>query len=431
VSMDLRALLTQARTDNPRSGVASLCTAHPTVIDIALTHGQLAGTPVLVEATCNQVNQDGGYTGMRPADFRRLVEDAAVRTGFDTANLVLGGDHLGPNPWRHLPAGRALAKAEEMTAAYVDAGFVKLHLDTSMGCAGEDHHLDHELVADRASRLAACAEAAHARSGGSEPVYVIGTEVPPPGGAVAHHDSLGVTTPASASQTLDAHRAAFMRRGLEGAFERVVGLVVQPGVEFGDAEVVRYDRQRAQSLTERLESLPSVVFEAHSTDYQDIGTLADLVADGFAILKVGPWLTFALREALYGLDHIASELHPGERAESLQTTMERVMSARPEYWQQYYLGNAKERRVKRHFSYSDRIRYYWTDPDAMRAVSQLLTLLGDSALPVTVVSQFLNGRYAGVVSGRTRPTARALLDASVSAVIETYAAATRTAACST
>jgi D-tagatose-1,6-bisphosphate aldolase subunit GatZ/KbaZ len=431
LGFDVRALLTRARSDNPRSGVASLCTAHPTVIDVALTHGHAAGTPVLIEATCNQVNQDGGYTGMRPADFRRLVEDAAVRTGFDTGNLVLGGDHLGPNPWKHLPPEPALAKAEEMTAAYVDAGFVKLHLDTSMGCAGEAHHLDHELVADRASRLAAVAEAAHARSGGTAPVYVIGTEVPSPGGAVANVDSFGVTTPASASQTLDAHQAAFLRRGLEAAFERVVGLVVQPGVEFGDAEVVRYDRLRARSLTERLETLPSVVFEAHSTDYQDIDSLTDLVADGFAILKVGPWLTFALREALYGLDHIACELYPGDRPESLQSTMELVMSARPEYWQRYYLGNAIERRVKRHFSYSDRIRYYWTDPDAMRAVSQLLTLLGDTALPVTLVSQYLNGRHADVVSGQVRPTARALLDASVRAVIEPYAAATRTAACST
>jgi D-tagatose 6-phosphate 4-epimerase len=398
---------------------------------VALTHGHATRTPVLVEATCNQVNQEGGYTGMRPADFRRLVEDAAVRTGFETGNLVLGGDHLGPNPWKHLPPESALAKAAEMTAAYVDAGFVKLHLDTSMGCAGENHHLDHELVADRASRLAAVAEAAHARSGGSKPVYVIGTEVPSPGGAVANVDSLGVTTPASASQTLDAHRAAFLRRGLEAAFERVVGLVVQPGVEFGDAEVVGYDRVRARSLTERLEMLPSIVFEAHSTDYQDIDSLAQLVADGFAILKVGPSLTFALREALYGLDHIASELYPGERAESLQTTMERVMSARPEYWQEYYVGNTTERRVKRHFSYSDRIRYYWADPDATQAVSQLVTLLGDTALPVTLVSQYLNSRRADVGSGRVPPTARALLDASVRAVIETYGAATRTAACST
>jgi D-tagatose-1,6-bisphosphate aldolase subunit GatZ/KbaZ len=342
--------------------------------------------------------------------------------------VLLGGDHLGPNPWKHLPAAAALAKAEEMTAAYVEAGFVKLHLDTSMGCAGEADRLDDELVAERASRLVEVAETTRRRSGAREPVYVVGTEVPSPGGAVTNVETLAVTTPASASDTLEAHRIAFARRGLDDAFERVVGLVVQPGVEFGDEEVARYDRHRARELTAVLDTLGSLVFEAHSTDYQTVDSLTDLVVDGFAIVKVGPWLTFALREALYGLDDIATELHPAERTESLQTTMERVMRTRPVHWQRYYIGSATERRVKRHFSYSDRIRYYWADPDAARAVAQLLELLGETAIPVTLVSQYLNGLFADVALGRVEATARALLRASVRAVLDIYAAATRTPA---
>jgi D-tagatose-1,6-bisphosphate aldolase subunit GatZ/KbaZ len=426
VSVDLRDLIIAARPGKPRSGIASLCTAHPEVIDVALRHGLNAMAPVLIEATCNQVNQDGGYTGMRPADFRRLVEAAAARTGFDAADLVLGGDHLGPNPWRHLPAAEALAKAEEMTAGYVEAGFSKLHLDTSMGCAGEARHLDDELVADRASRLVEVAEAAREKGHRPDLVYVIGTEVPSPGGAVANGAALAVTTPAAAAATLDAHRQAFARRGLEDALERVIGMVVQPGVEFGDEEVVAYDREQALALTAYGATLQPLVFEAHSTDYQTTAGLTHLVEDGFAILKVGPWLTFALREALYGLDQIASELHPSERIESLQTTMERVMRTSPERWQQYYIGSATERRVKRHFSYSDRIRYYWTDPEAVRAVRQLITLLGEVPVPPTLVSQYLHGASADVVSGRLVPTARGLLDHAVHAVIEQYAIATRT-----
>jgi D-tagatose-1,6-bisphosphate aldolase subunit GatZ/KbaZ len=431
VSVDLRSLLIAARGDSPRSGIASLCTAHPDVIDVAFTHGLDTRRPVLIEATCNQVNQDGGYTGMRPADFRRLVEDAAARTGFDTAHLVLGGDHLGPNPWRHLPAGQALAKAEVMTAAYVKAGFIKLHLDTSMGCAGEARHLDDELVAERASRLVEVAEAARDNANGPELVYVIGTEVPSPGGAVANGGALAVTTPSAAAATLGAHREAFARRGLEDAFPRVVALVVQPGVEFGDEEVAAYDREGARSLTAYGATLDPLVFEAHSTDYQTTAGLTHLVEDGFAILKVGPFLTFALREALYGLDQIACELHPSDRIESLQTTMERVMRTSPEYWQQYYVGSATERRVKRHFSYSDRIRYYWTDPDAVRAVEQLMTVLGEVSLPATLVSQYLHGAFADVVSGRIVPTAHTLLGHSVRTVIEQYAIATHTSGSST
>ena len=53
-------------------GITSVCSAHPLVLRAALEHAAQTGTVVLIEATSNQVDQDGGYTGMRPADFRDL-----------------------------------------------------------------------------------------------------------------------------------------------------------------------------------------------------------------------------------------------------------------------------------------------------------------------------------------------------------------------
>ncbi len=141
-----------------RGGITSICSAHPLVIEAALLEGIATNTDVLIEATCNQVNQDGGYTGMTPADFRRFVEDIAARLGFDTKRLILGGDHLGPNPWKHLSAEEALAKSEVMMDGFVRAGFTKIHLDTSMGCAGEPVALPDAITAERAARLARVAE---------------------------------------------------------------------------------------------------------------------------------------------------------------------------------------------------------------------------------------------------------------------------------
>jgi len=54
-------------------GLTSVCSAHPLVIEAALRHGLNHRSPVLIEATCNQVNQFGGYTGQTPADFARFV----------------------------------------------------------------------------------------------------------------------------------------------------------------------------------------------------------------------------------------------------------------------------------------------------------------------------------------------------------------------
>ncbi len=418
------ASLARDRRAGVRRGIASVCTAHPVVIEAALLHGRETGAHVLIEATCNQVNQDGGYTGMTPAAFRRLVEGVAGRVGFDPGKLILGGDHLGPNPWKHLAPEEAMSRAELMVDAYARAGFAKLHLDTSMGCRGERAALPDEITAARAARLARVAEAAAADSL-DRPVYVIGTEVPTPGGALEAIDHIETTAPDAALRTVAVHRDAFSAAGADAAFARTIGVVVQPGVEFGHANVVAYQRDKARGLSAVLARMPQFVFEAHSTDYQPVEALAALVEDGFAILKVGPWLTFALREALYGLDHIAQILAPAPAQESLPAAMEGLMLREPADWRQYYHGDADELRIQRHFSYSDRIRYYWPRPEAAAAVDRLMARLAGRTIPETLVSQYLPALYPAVARGVLKATPRDLQIAAIRRVLELYGEACR------
>lgn len=406
-------------------GIPSICSAHPFVIEAAMRHALKAQSELLVEATCNQVNQDGGYTGMTPADFRRFVEEIAAKLGFPLQKIILGGDHLGPNPWKSMPADQAMEKAEIMIRAYAGAGFTKLHLDTSMGCAGEPVALPDELTAARAARLAAAAEAVTRDSSGIKPVYIIGTEVPIPGGAMEALDILEVTKPEAAAKTVEVHFAAFEAAGASQAFERVVGVVVQPGVEFGNHNVIAYDSEKARHLSASLANLPNLVFEAHSTDYQRREALRELVQDRFAILKVGPGLTFALREALYGLDQIAAFLYPSERRETLMAVSEAVMCSDPKNWNKYYHGDAAEQHLQRHFSYSDRIRYYWPEPRMDAAVTTLLSLFGDTEIPETMISQYLQGLYPRLRDGTAAPTAKGLIIGAVDTVLEDYFEACR------
>ena len=86
------------------SGIPSICSAHPMVLEASMRATLPTQLPLLIEATCNQVNQDGGYTGMTPKDFRSFVEQIAAENGFPTERIILAGDHLGPNPWKSLPA---------------------------------------------------------------------------------------------------------------------------------------------------------------------------------------------------------------------------------------------------------------------------------------------------------------------------------------
>uniref|UniRef100_UPI0025FBA7EF class II D-tagatose-bisphosphate aldolase non-catalytic subunit n=1 Tax=Mesorhizobium sp. TaxID=1871066 RepID=UPI0025FBA7EF len=304
------------------------------------------------------------------------------------------------------------------------AGFTKLHLDTSMACADDPVPLSDETIAARAADLAAIAEAAVARTGGKKPVYVIGTEVPVPGGALEALDHMHVTEPADALRTVEVHRSAFSRLGLDAAFGRAVGVVVQPGVEFGNADIIAYAPEQATKLVAVLERIPKVVFEAHSTDYQPTEALTALVRDGFAILKVGPWLTFALREALYGLSLIADRLVPDPARDNLSAVMERVMLASPGNWQKYYPGTPDEQRLQRHFSFSDRIRYYWPSPDARQATEALLAALGEREIPRPLISQYLGHLDARVAAGLIQPVARELLIGSVTRVLDIYRDAT-------
>ncbi len=402
-------------------GVTSICSAHPLVIEAALHHAQRTGQDlVLFEATCNQVNQDGGYTGMTPADFVAFVHGIARRVGFDASRIALGGDHLGPNPWTTLEASAAMDKAEVMVAAYVAAGFRKIHLDCSMACAGDAEPLPEAQIVQRAVRLARAAEAAWQQAGGEAPVYVIGTEVPVPGGATEAIEGLAVTTPEAALATIEAHRVAFVEAGLEAAWRRVVASVVQPGVEFDHHSVIDYAPDKAVALSRSITTVPNMVFEAHSTDYQTRDALAALVRDHFAILKVGPGLTFALREALWALDAIEREwIAPARQARLREVVLQRL-HAEPGHWRRYYHGQGHALDIDLQYSLSDRIRYYWPDARIEQARLQLFDNLRRDPPPISLVSQFLPHALHALRTGTATLDPQSLAMAHVSAVLDEY-----------
>ena len=370
-------------------GIVSVCSAHPIVLRAAIRHGLQINSTILIEATCNQVNQDGGYTGKRPKDFVKLVERIAAEEGLPADQLILGGDHLGPNPWKFLNQEQAMEKASELVKNYVSAGFNKIHLDTSMGCKDEPNRISDELSAIRATKLLGIAETTAKKNNLPPPHYVIGTEVPAPGGANHLLNKVVPTTPKNAIKTIETHLNKINLEGYSDVIPRIIGVVVQPGVEFGNQNIVLYDRKKTTLLKKILNDYPNLIFEAHSTDYQGGHRLSELVQDGFLILKVGPELTFSLREGLYGLDLIASELFGSYGNRPLYKTMEELMVSNPSHWKDYYFGTNIEMRSLRHYSLSDRIRYYWNTETAINAVDELYNTIRGKKIPYTLIKQFL------------------------------------------
>ncbi len=399
-------------------GVTSICSAHPLVLEAALKHGLASGSPLLIEATCNQVNQFGGYTGMTPEGFIKFIGEIAKEVNFPRENLLLGGDHLGPLVWSSMPANKAMENAKDLVHAYVQAGFTKIHLDCSMPCA-DDGDFSVELAARRTAELAQVAEMA-AGENRSALRYVIGTEVPPAGGAKTGEDHIFVTDPADAFETIEMTRRAFSDLDLDSAWESVMALVVQPGVEFGDEAVHDYDHASATGLTRFIESVPGLVYEAHSTDYQTRTALHSLVEDHFAILKVGPALTFAFREAVFALAEMEEILLEGETSQ-LREVLEAAMLEHPSYWQLHYAGTPRQQKFSRAFSFSDRIRYYWNVPAVQNAFSRLMSNLGERPLPLSLLSQYLPKQYEKVRSGGIKNHPREFLLSRVMDVLDDYA----------
>lgn len=424
-----------------RAGVCSICSAHPTVVAAAVQQALDDDSILLIESTSNQVNQDGGYTGMTPKDFVAFVHRISDKAGLPRERILFGGDHLGPNPWSHLPATQAMEHAREMVRQYAAAGYQKIHLDASMflqdDAGDRTAPLPDDVVAARAAELCRAAEDSWREHHGEDalPVYIIGTEVPVPGGAQEEEDHVDVTAASAAAQTIEVAREHFHRAGLQDVWSRVCGVVVQPGVEFGDDQVFHYLGEGTVELQQVLDSHPGLVYEAHSTDYQTEEGLSRLVQDHFCILKVGPWLTFAYREALFLLEHIEREVAPAHTPDDalscLSDVLEEVMVAEPGYWKRYYNGNEEELRHKRRYSYSDRSRYYWPHPRLTEAVQRLVANLRTWGIPHGVVSQFFPGQFPQVCAGTLPADPEALVRSRVREVISTYARACGTAHCGT
>ena len=408
-------------------GIASICSANPWVIEAALQQARATGEPILIESTCNQVNQFGGYTGWTPAQFVSFLQDLVSKQDFPLDQIIIGGDHLGPSPWQDEPVAAAMEKAKTLIRDCVKAGYSKIHLDASMKCADDDldRPLENRISAARTAELAQAAESAFSElpPGSAIPHFVIGSEVPLPGGAQEQEKILSITATSDVAETIESTKEAFMNKDLELAWERVIAVVVQPGVEYGDATLFEYDRTQATDLAGFIEGYDSLIYEAHSTDYQAAVALRQMVEDHFAILKVGPALTFALREGIYALEAIEEELMAGRRGcepSRVRQHLDEAMLANPVYWQKYYRGDAQAMHLARKYSFSDRSRYYWPVPKVQLAFSRLLQNLGGRPLPLTLLSQYFPVQYGRIRGGEISNGPRAILLDKVRRVLSDY-----------
>lgn len=413
-------------------GIFSVCCSNQYVIEAAMQKLLNKNISLLVEATANQVDQFGGYTGMKPKEYVKYIYSIADKVGFPKERIILGGDHLGPLTWRTINPREAMENAKNLIREYVLAGFSKIHIDTSMPLNGdfENEIFDDSLIANRASVLCKVAEEAYLElkeknDEAMHPVYIIGSEVPIPGGAQVEEEEAGpkVTSVEGVKNTVETFKKAFESFGVGDAWQYVIGVVVQPGVEFSSDYVWEYNREEAKDLIDELKNYPQLIFEAHSTDYQTPRALKEMVEDGFIILKVGPALTFGFREGIFALNHIENELLKYNENVELSNFIEVLdfsMIKNPKDWVNHYSGTGEKIKLERKYSLSDRARYYMPKDEVNFALEKLMNNLEGIEIPMTIISQFMHEQYKKVREGVLKPIAKELLKDRIGEYLDDY-----------
>lgn len=408
-------------------GMYSICSANSYVLEACMQNAKRKDSTLLIEATSNQVNQFGGYTGLTPGKFAVWMKTMSEKCDLDWGRITLGGDHLGPTPWQSKPSDVAMKLSEELIYDYAAAGFQKIHLDASMklGDDGDSSGLDKRIVASRTARLALQAEKAVKDHGIKEkPCYVIGSDVPIAGGMLDQEELIAVSDVDDVKETLEETRKAFHTVGLAEAWERVIAVVVRTGVEFGDQSVFRYQSEKTKELSSFIETQPGIIYEAHSTDYQSADDLRQMVRGHFAILKVGPALTFAFREAIFSLAFIEDELCKIKKVQKRSNIVEVLDNAMKEdtsFWKKYYKGDESQLQFARKYSLSDRSRYYWTKPQVAEALQLLLNNLpGQKDIPWSLVDQFFPGQDSFFRAERKYDLPKLVISKNINKVINDY-----------
>lgn len=145
-----------------------------------------------------------------------------------------------------------------------------------------------------------------------------------------------------------------------------------------------------------------------------------MVEDGIAILKVGPALTFGLREALFALSRVEEELVPEEKRAHFEDVLIGAMLENPKNWQKHYHGSEDEIAFARKYSYSDRCRYYIGDEKVQGAIDKLIENLSVIEIPMNIIHQYLPKQYDKIVNGELDKTPLAMIKDGVVQYMEDY-----------
>ncbi len=293
----LRRIAELKETQHISRTLLAVCPNSMAVIKAAFRSAKRNNAPIKFAATLNQVDCDGGYTGMTQSVFYRCVAYGvsgsrlygALYRGRGPRRAVVEKDIQSVEKW---DTDRAMAAVKKSFEAAVAAGYDLIHVDPTVDIhVPKGEIIDIHLVAKRTVELIEHTETFR-RSNGFPPVsYEVGTE-----------EVHGGLADESVFDTFIVELKAGLRAcGLDDVWPCfIVGKVGT------DLHTVTFDKEVARKLTAKVAKFGSYI-KGHYTD----GVLnpEDYPLCGMGAANVGPEFTISEYDALMELEGIEKRLH--------------------------------------------------------------------------------------------------------------------------
>lgn len=358
-----------ARGHQPMTLLA-VCPNSPAVIKAAFRAAKRNNAPILFAATLNQVDCDGGYTGMTQEDFVRVMKVEAKRNNY-TGPFVAAIDHGGPwlkdiQTLEKWPYEKAMEGVKKSYEAALLAGYELIHVDPTVDRSlPEGEVIQIEVVAARTVELITHIERFR-KSRGLPPIdYEVGTEEVH--GGLADMDVF--------NKFLKLLKAGLEENGCSDAWPCfVVGKVGT------DLHTTFFDPVVARQLTSAVAEYGSFI-KGHYTD--DVENPEEYPLSGMGGANVGPEFTIAEFNALEELESLENKLYEegavAMRSRMNATLQELVIASGR--WKKWVRGNESADDFssitpeRQRWLIQTGARYIWQKPEAVAARQMLYSNL--------------------------------------------------------
>lgn len=273
----------------------AVCPNSGSVIKAAFRAAKRNNAPIKFAATLNQVDSDGGYTGLTQKEFIKLLKIEADSVNF-TGPCIAAIDHGGP--WlkdiqsiERWSTERAMNGVKKSFEEAILAGYDLIHVDPTVDIfLNKGAIIDIHLVAARTIELIVHAETFRRKNNLPPISYEVGTE--------EVHGGL-------ADEAVFDTFIRELKTGLQAAGLPEVWPCFIVGKVGTDLHTTVFDKEVAMKLTQKVKSYGSYI-KGHYTD--GVSNPEDYPLCGMGAANVGPEFTISEYEALIELEAIEIEL---------------------------------------------------------------------------------------------------------------------------